>query len=135
MYVLEFCSREYEGSWANLICVSKDRSKLEERAIIEQVKYLNENGDEYFKDFQVGFLANIVRKKKNEILATYSEEKKIYNDDGVTMKNYKEIQEYLREYAFPFAKNLSLEYSIIEKIVKDGFYESKSYEIREVEEI
>ena len=135
MYILEFCLREFEGTWSNVICISKDENKLKDRAILEQVNYLKENGEEYFKDFQVGFLENIINKKKKEIRQAYSEEEKAYIYNGIKLDTYQKLNEYLISYGIPFAKELDLDEKMVKNIVNDGFYESKSYQIREVEEI
>ena len=135
MYILEFCLREFEGTWSNVICISKDENKLKDRAMLEQVNYLKENGEEYFKDFQVGFLENIINKKKKEIRQAYSEEEKAYIYNGIKLDTYQKLNEYLIAYGIPFAKELDLDEKMVKNIVNDGFYESKSYQIREVEEI
>lgn len=135
MYALEFCIREVEGSWSNLICVSKDKKKLEERAILEQMKYLAENGEDCIKEFDMGVLERILVSKIKEIRETYSEVENTYFYEGLKLNTYQDIKEYVMKYGMPFAENLGFSLKEIQQIVKDGFYESKKYEIREIEEI
>ena len=135
MYALEFCIREVEGSWANLICVSNDKKKLEERAILEQIKYLNEYGNDCLREFDVGVLESIIVDKIEEIKKTYSEAEDAYFHNGIKINNYQGIRDYVTTYGIPFAENLGFSEKEVKNIIKDGFYESKRYIIREIEEI
>lgn len=134
MYALNFVYREVEGTWKNLICVSESKEKLENRALIEQAKFMSENEDTE-QDFNMGMLEQLINKKINEIKSTFSEETGMYTYGDIQIKTFLEIREIAKKYGMEFAKSLNLTEEDVDSIVFDRFYESRSYVISEIEVI
>lgn len=133
MYILELVTKNFEGTWIQTICVSRDANKLKERIIVERKKYLAIE-DYALEMFLVGDLENFMDEKKKQAQESYNSKDNSYVIDGVKIR-IDDIKSHLILIGTPLATSLGLSMDILKKVVSSQFYESLSYRVREVEDI
>ena len=133
MFVLELINKDCEGTWGNNICVSEDKDKLKERAITERAKIIanvsfEPDSQHLFKigDLEI-FINSIIEQARQNMVGDD------YYMDGEKIGNYQDLKTYLDTQSQPLIKSLGLEERDAKDVLKNGFYSSLKFIIREIE--
>lgn len=135
MNILEFITKNYEGTWIKSICVSDDLMKLHMRSKQERKKYIQENltDDNIEYLFKVGDVENFIKSildrcDKNEHSFEYS-----FNNEIIG--NHQKLKLFIEEKVTPMCKDIEVPLDLIDKILNHRAYESLRFSIREIESI